>query len=51
VILSVDRKPVRTADDLDAAVAAAERQNRPVLLQVQGRAGPARYLGVEVKKG
>jgi serine protease Do len=51
VILSVDRKPVRTADDLDAAVSAAERQNRPVLLQVQGRNGPARFLGVEVKRG
>jgi serine protease Do len=51
VILSVDRKPVRTADDLDAAVAQAERQNRPVLLQVQSRSGPARYLGVEVKRG
>ena len=51
VILSVDRKPVRSADDLEAAVAQAERQNRPVLLQVQGRSGPPRYLGVEVKRG
>jgi len=51
VILTADRKPVRTAEDLDAAVAQAERQNRPVLLQVQGRTGPARYLGVEVKRG
>jgi serine protease Do len=51
VILSVDRKPVRTAEDLDAAVAQAERQSRPVLLQVQGRTGPARFLGVEIKRG
>ncbi len=51
LILTVDRKPVRTVDDLEAAVAAAEQQNRPVLLQVQGRSGPARYLGVEVKRG
>ena len=51
VILSVDRKPVRSVDDLEAAVAQAERQNRPVLLQVQGRSGPPRYLGVEVKHG
>jgi serine protease Do len=51
VILSVDRKPVRSVDDLDAAVEQAERANRPVLLQVQGRSGPARYLGVEVKRG
>ena len=51
VILSVDRKPVRSVADLDAAVAQAQRQNRPVLLQVQGRSGPARYLGVEVKRG
>ncbi len=51
VILSVNRKPVRTADDLDAAVEEAERLNRPMLLQVQGRAGPPRFLGVEIKRG
>ncbi|MDX2235071.1 MAG: Do family serine endopeptidase [Hyphomonadaceae bacterium] len=51
VIISAGGKPVRSADDLDAAVETAKRQNRPVLLQVQGRTGPARFLGVEVKRG
>lgn len=51
VILSVDRKPVRAPEDLASAVERAEREDRPVLLQVQGRSGPARYLGVQVKPG
>ncbi len=46
-----DRKPVRTTDDLNLAIETAQRQNRPVLLQVQGRNGPARFIAVEPKRG
>jgi serine protease Do len=46
-----DRRPLRTIDDLNAAVEEARRDDRPVLLTVQGRAGPPRYVAVEVKKG
>ncbi|TPW01985.1 MAG: hypothetical protein FD124_3544 [Alphaproteobacteria bacterium] len=46
-----ERKPVRTAEDLNLAIETAQRQNRPVLLQVQGRNGPARFIAVEPKRG
>jgi serine protease Do len=46
-----DRKPLRTVDDLNAAIEAAKSLNRPVLLQVQGRNGPARFIAMEPKKG
>lgn len=45
-----ERKPVRTVEDLNLAIEAAQRQNRPVLLQVQGRNGPARFIAVEPKR-
>jgi len=44
-----ERKPVRTVEDLNIAIDAAKAQNRPVLLQVQGRNGPARFIAVEPK--
>lgn len=51
VSTGADRKPVRTADDLNAAIETAKTQNRPVLLQVQGRNGPARFVALEPKRG
>lgn len=45
-----ERKPLRTEDDLNAAIETAKTQNRPVLLQVQGRNGPARFIAMEPKK-
>ena len=51
VSTGAERKPVRSVDDLDAAIAAAKTANRPVLLQVQGRNGPARFVALEPKKG
>jgi hypothetical protein len=38
-------------EDLNLAIDAARAQNRPVLLQVQGRNGPARFVAMEAKKG
>jgi serine protease Do len=51
VSTGAERKPLRTVEDLDAAIEAAKAQNRPVLLQVQGRNGPARFVAMEPKKG
>lgn len=51
VSTGAERKPVRSVEDLDAAIAAAKTANRPVLLQVQGRNGPARFVAIEPKKG
>jgi len=51
VSTGADRKPVRSAEDLNAAIEAAQAQNRPVLLQVQGRNGPPRFVAMEPKRG
>lgn len=51
VSTGADRKPVRTVEDLNLAIEAAKAQNRPVLLQVQGRNGPARFVAMEPKRG
>jgi serine protease Do len=48
VILAAGGKAVRTPADLESAVDSARRANRPILLQIQGRAGPPRYVAVEV---
>jgi len=51
VSTGADRKPVRTVEDLNLAIETAKTQNRPVLLQVQGRNGPARFVAMEPKRG
>lgn len=51
VILSINQRPVTTAEEADAAVAAARAANRPsVLLLVQRGRTPARYVGVKLRK-
>lgn len=47
VILQADGRAVRTAQELEAATSAAQRATRPVLLQVEGRAG-RRFVAVDV---
>jgi serine protease Do len=46
-----EKKPMRTPEDLSAVVNAAKQQDRPVLLQIQGRSGPPRYVAARVKRG
>jgi serine protease Do len=50
VILQADYRPVRNAADLTTAVEAARRAGRPILLQVDGRAG-RRYVAAELGQG
>jgi len=47
VILQADNRPVRTVQELETAVSAAQRARRPILLQVDGRAG-RRYVAAEL---
>jgi serine protease Do len=47
VILQADGRAVRTAQDLNTAANAARSATRPVLLQVDGRAG-RRFVAVDV---
>lgn len=47
VILQADGRAVRTAQELETATGAAQRATRPVLLQVEGRAG-RRFVAVDV---
>ena len=47
VILQADGRAVRTAQELNTAIDAARRASRPVLLQVDGRAG-RRFVAVDV---
>jgi serine protease Do len=50
VILEADGHTVRTAADLNTAVSAAGKANRPVRLLIQGREG-ARYVAADVQNG
>jgi serine protease Do len=50
VILQAGGQPVRSAEDLSAATDRARRANRPLLLQVGGRAG-TRYIAAEIPPG
>jgi serine protease Do len=51
VILQAGGRQVRTSADLATATEAAQRANRPLLLQVQGRSGQRGYIAVEVGAG
>ncbi len=52
IILSVNYKPAATAADIAAATAAAKAAGRSnVLLYVQRRGGPARYVAVKLRQG
>ncbi|MEJ0060442.1 MAG: Do family serine endopeptidase [Terricaulis sp.] len=51
VILQAGGHQVRTSADLATATQAAQRANRPLLLQVQGRSGQRGYIAVEVGAG
>jgi serine protease Do len=51
VILQAGGRAVRTSADLATATQAAQRANRPLLLQVQGRSGQRGYIAVEVGAG
>ncbi len=49
VIISVNRRPVNTASDLDKAISAAKRSNREaVLLQVRQGSRDPRFVGVRL---
>lgn len=51
VIISVNRRPVNTSEDLDKAISAAKRSNREaVLLQVKQGGRPARFVGVRLNE-
>jgi serine protease Do len=51
VILSINRRPAQTVDDIRAAVTEANQANRTsVLLLVQRSNTPPRYVGVRIKK-
>ena len=50
VILSANQRPVTTQAELANAVRASVAASRPVLLLVQSRNGPARYIGVKTRK-
>ncbi|MBL8548365.1 MAG: Do family serine endopeptidase [Hyphomonadaceae bacterium] len=50
VILMAGERTVRTAEELGAAADQARRTNRPLLLQVGGRAG-RRYIAADVSQG
>lgn len=50
VILQAGGRTIRTTAELDAAAQAARRANRPLLLQVDGRAG-RRFIAAEVGGG
>ncbi|MGE0045919.1 MAG: Do family serine endopeptidase [Hyphomonadaceae bacterium] len=50
VILSAGGRPIRTAQDLSAAADQARRQGRPLLLQLDGRAGP-RFIAADTSQG
>jgi len=50
VSTGADRKPVRSVEDLNLAIEQAKTRNRPVLLQVQGRNGPPRFVAMEPKR-
>ena len=50
IIVSANYRPVTGPDALEAAIAAAQEENRSaVLLRVQRRGGPARYVAVRFK--
>ena len=52
VIISINYKPVSTQADLVAAASAAKAAGRSnVLLYVQRRGGPARYVAVKLRQG
>jgi serine protease Do len=50
VILQAGGRSVRSSQELDAAAQAARRANRPLLLQVTGRAG-RRFIAADVGEG
>jgi serine protease Do len=50
VILQAGGRPMRSAQDLNAAVEAARRADRPLLLQLTGRAG-RRFIAAELGEG
>jgi serine protease Do len=50
IILAAGGQTMRSAADLTAAVNAASRAKRPVLLQIEGRGG-RRYVAAELKAG
>jgi serine protease Do len=49
VLLNAGGRALRTPDDLETEIDAAKRQNRPILLRVQGRSGPSAFVAVEIK--
>jgi serine protease Do len=49
VLLNAGGRALRTPDDLQTEIDAAKRQNRPVLLRVQSRNGPAAFVAVDPK--
>ncbi len=52
VIISVNRRPINTAADLDKAISAAKRSNREaVLLQVKQGGRDARFVPVRLNEG
>lgn len=48
VLLQASGRPLRTAADLEAAVAASREQRRPLQLLVRGQQGPSRFVAVDV---
>ena len=50
LIISINQRPVKTAEEADAAVATARQAGRPsVLLLVQRGRAPARYVGIKLR--
>jgi len=49
VILQAGNAPVRTAEQLTSAIQAAQRAQRPLLLQVESRGGGRRFVAVELE--
>jgi serine protease Do len=49
VILEAASRAISGVAELNSAIEQAKRQGRPVLLRVQSRSGPSRYIAVEPK--